>query len=87
MASAALIMSHHMKVRIILQGNSVKSCVNPCCLADFPLNNAHQYHQFPPCPAELATVVYVDGKNIEALVVADSSWYLMAMNPATSNEC
>jgi hypothetical protein len=55
-------------------------------LADFPLYNAHRYHQFPPIPAELPNVVYVDVKHTEALVVADASWYLMPMNPATSNE-
>jgi len=56
-------------------------------LANFPLNNAHQYHWHPQLPDELATVVYGDLKNREALVVADASWYLVPKVPATSNEC
>jgi hypothetical protein len=56
-------------------------------LANFPLNNAYQYHQQPPLPVDLANVVYGDQKNTEALVVADASWYLVAKVPATSNKC
>jgi hypothetical protein len=56
-------------------------------MANFPLNNAYQYHQQPPLPADLAIVVYGDLKNREALVVADASWYLVPKVPATSNKC
>ena len=87
MAPVASPISQHMNVSIILEGNSVKSLDKLCCLANFTLNNAHQYHSHPPLHAELATVVYGDLKNIEALVVADASWYLVPKVPATSNQC
>jgi hypothetical protein len=87
MAPVALPISHHTNVSIILQGNSMKRLGKPCCLADFPLNNAHQYHQQPPLPDDLAIVVYGDLKNTEALVAADASWYLVPKVPATSNKC
>jgi len=86
MAPVALPISHHMNVSIILQGNRMKRLGKPCCLANFPLYNAHQYHWHPPLHAELATVVHGDLRNTEALV-ADASWYLMPKVPATSNEC
>jgi len=86
MVPVALPISHHMNVSIIFQGNSMKRLGKLCCLANFPLNNAHQYHWHPPLPAELATVVYGDLKNTEALV-ADASWYPVPKVPATSNEC